>query len=178
MTAGSFQIGNNLWTPANGSMQIEYGAEADILEVAADGIDDARDTFRGRKVREINVSLQWKEDRDPVTGGRGPIDTAAMAFLKKISPSGPSAGKPAQWTEDNADIFNVNQVIVRKIALTRTPGVGSASAKLTLRSWVKPAVRPAVTVTPTTPNPWSPQGAPQPTAPPTGFVATPVTVEP
>ncbi len=177
MARGEFIIGEHEWTSANGNASIKYHSAADNHEVKADGVDDARHTFRGRKVRIITITITWKEDR-LANGNPGPIDTYATNFMKAISPAGPTAGKSWAWTEMSQGVHNVNNITVDSLEETRVPGVGSASATLTLGSWVKPAARPFVTATPTAPTPWSPTEIGPPRAPPPGFATTPVVVKP
>lgn len=177
MAYGDFQIGSWVWGPAWGNATIKYTSAADNLQVKADGIDGARQTFRGRDLTRISVTIQWRQDKAS-DGSQGLIDNYATNFLIGISAVGPLAGKPWAWVEADQAIHNVNNVTVDKVETVRTPGTGMGQATISLTSWTKPAVRPAVTATPTTPNPWSPSGAPQPTSPPTGFAATPVEVKP
>ncbi len=177
MARGEFQLGSWAWGPAWGSAVVKYASAADNLQAKADGIDGARQTFRGRDLTHISVTLQWREDK-AADGSPGPIDLYATRFLTAISPVGTKAGKPWAWVEQDQGIHGVNNVTVDKSDTVYPPSTGMGTATLALTSWTKPAVRPAVTATPSTPNPWSPSGATQPTSPPTGFATTPVEVKP
>jgi len=182
MAYGEFFLGGDArtwaWGPQWGSVLVKYSSAADNNQVKADGKDDARQTFRGREVRRITLTLTWRQDK-AADGGPGPIDIYVTSFLTAISPAGPTAGKPWAWIEDDQGIHNVNNVTVDKLETVRTPGMGSASATITLASWVKPVVKPAVTSTPAQPQPWSPTGTAnfvKRTLP--GFGTTPVKVKP
>lgn len=177
MAYGEFLIGSWAWGPAWGNCTIKYTSAADNLQVKADGIDGARQTFRGRDLTHISVTISWRLDK-AADGSPGPIDLYATQFLTAISAVGSKAGKPWAWTEARQKLHGVNDVTVDKVESVDPPSTGMGTATLSLTSWTKPAVRPAVTATPTTPNPWSPQGAAQPTSPPTGFAQTPVEVKP
>lgn len=176
---GTFSIGEWQWGPQWGNLQIKYKSAAANDQVKADGKDDARQTYKGRKVAEIDITIVWKVDKG-VNGDPGPIEIYVDRFLTAISPRGVNAGKSWAWAERRARIHAVNNVTVDDITTTDTPGTGSASATLKLSSWVKPAVKPAVTATPAKPEPWSP--GPQTatfvkrTLP--GFGNTPVKVKP
>jgi len=177
MAYGEFMIGSWAWGPAYGSVTVKYQSAADNLQVKADGIDGARQTFRGRDLTHISVTISWRVDKAS-DGSPGPIDAYAIDMITAIGPAGAKAGKPWAWTEASQGVHNVNNVTVDKAETSYPPGTGMGTATLALTSWTKPAVRPAVTATPTTPNPWSPPGAAEPASPPTGFVQTPVKVEP
>ncbi len=71
MSLGEFSIATHHWDASKGSVHIKYSSGADNNEVRADGQDDARLTFRGRKTCKISVKLQWKRDYGPGGVGRG-----------------------------------------------------------------------------------------------------------
>lgn len=178
--AGELSIGNWKWVPNYGTVTVKYKSGAENFQVRADGRDDARQTFRGRKLAELQISFTWKEDSDGA-GGQGPIDTYVTDMLTDLSPRGKNAGKSWAWVERDQRLHNVNNITIDDMETVRTPGSGSASATIKASSWVKPAVRPPVTATPTTPDQWSPgpTTAPAPPAPRAGgFAATPVKAKP
>lgn len=160
MAYGEFAIGSWKWQRRHGSVLIAYKSSAEFDKKKADGKNDARTTFKGRKVGEVSITITWKIDK-AAAGAKGPIDSYVRDLLADISPRGPNAGKSWTWTEDDQTIHNANDITIDDIDTKRPPGTGSGTATIKASTWTKPPPTPSVVKTPTKPEPWSPgQGPP------------------
>lgn len=179
MPAGEFSIWDQKWDARYGNVSISYDTSGEWKDVKADGRNDSRKTWLGRKNAEIDIECVCKDDKgDGVVDG--PINTYVRNMIARLGPRGPNGGKPFAWTEDDQDAFNVYDVTVDKVKIKRVPGVGSFTVSWKLSSWVKPAPGPVVQKTPTVAGPWSPgpaKGA-KPATPKAGFDKTPPVVKP
>ncbi len=180
--AGEYSVGKWKWSARYGSVAIKYNGSGDWKTVKADGKNDSRQTWLGRKNAEIEIESVCKDDKPDDVGIDGEINNYARQMIRDLNPRGPNGGKPFAWSEDDQDAFNVYDVTVDHVTLKRTPGAGSFTVSWKLSSWVKPVAGPVVSKTPKVAGPWSPgpvngPNAPKPT-PKTGFSKTPPVVKP
>lgn len=179
MSSGSFSLAKWKWGPQWGNLSIKYASKGEWKDIKADGRNDSRKTFLGRKNAEIHLTL---ESRDDSGNGEvdGEINTYVRNFVTDVGPRGPNGGKSFAWVEDDQEMHNVHDVTVDEVDTERTPGTGKLVTRMTLSSWVKPKPGPIVTKTPAVSGPWSP-GPTKPGAPATpkaGFAQTPPVVKP
>lgn len=180
MPAGEYSIGRWKWTAAYGNVSIRYKGQGDWKDVKADGRNDSRKTWLGRKNAEIEIKSVCKDDKgDGIVDGE--INNYVRSMMRDLGPRGPNGGKPWAWTEDDQDAFNVYDVTVDDVSIDRVPGVGSFTVTWRLSSWVKPPPGPVVIKTPAVAGPWSPgpsSKAPATPTPKAGFSKTPPVVKP
>lgn len=176
MSGGTFSIGTWKWSPQWGNVAIKYVSKGEWKDVKADGRNDSRKTWLGRKNAEISITLESKDD----SGYDGPIDAHVSNMVADIGPRGPNGGKPFAWVEQDQYIHNVSDITIDDAETERTPGTGKLVTKLKASSWVLPKPGPIVTKTPEKSGPWSPGPTkPQPpAAPKAGFTVTPPVVKP
>lgn len=180
MPAGEYSIGKWKWTAAYGNVAIKYRGPGDWKDVKADGRNDSRKTWLGRKNAEIEIKSVCKDDKG-ANGVDGEINNYVRQMIRALCPRGPNGGKPQAWGEDDQDAFNVYDVTVDDVSIDRVPGVGSFTVTWRLSSWVKPVPGPVVIKTPAVAGPWSPGPGAKGAAPPTpkaGFAKTPPVVKP
>lgn len=181
MATGEFSIGPNKWTPAMGSCAIKYKSDGEFKDVKADGKNDARKTWLGRKTGEVDITCESQDDTRPGSDVDGLVDTLVRNFIRPINPRGPDGGKAFAWNEADQDLHQVYNVTVDALTTARPPGSGKLITTIKLSSWTKPAVTaPTVTKTPTVAAQWAPGAKkPQPPgAPPKNFTTTPPVVKP
>lgn len=181
MPAGEYSIGQWKWTAAYGNVSIRYKGTGDWKDVKADGRNDSRKTWLGRKNAEIEIKSVCKDDRPDESGVDPPINNYVRQMIRDLGPRGPKGGIPQTWTEDDQDAFNVYDVTVDDVTIDRVPGVGSFTVTWRLSSWVKPPPGPVVIKTPAVAGPWSPgpsSKAPATPTPKAGFGKTPPVVKP
>lgn len=178
MSDGTFSVGTWKWSPRYGNVSIKYASKGDWKDVKADGRNDSRKTWLGRKNAEISLTLESKDD----SAYDGPIEAYVANMVGDLSPRGPNGGKPFAWVEADQYMHNVSDVTVDDIETERSPGTGKLITKMKLSSWVKPPPGPVVTKTPAVSGQWSqgpmstkPKG---PVAPGKGFTQTPPVANP
>lgn len=131
---GVVQIGEWKW-PAKGVegyAVVGWESSGKVDEKESDGKNDARATWKGRKVGAVTITLTWKET--------DVADAAASAMLTALSPRGPGGGKPFEIVAADQEIHNAHSILVTKlVGPKRTPGSGQTSADITADTWSKPS---------------------------------------
>ena len=138
--------------PSGGvTISIKYKAAAKIDKKEVDGKNDATVTNKGRKARDINVTLEWLySPRDPTVVG-GKVNLEVCAFLAGISPS-VVPGASFDFAEQDSTVqfaMNVKSVMIEDIDIEDyDPSRGTRKATIHAVSWGKGSASANVTDTP------------------------------
>lgn len=94
-------------TGARCTVLCKYKGGVKIEKPKASGKSGTKQTFTGKKVAEVTVTIEWP-DVDPTA-------SLMLAAIATITPHGTSAGNPFDWTERFASIYKVGAVIVEEM---------------------------------------------------------------
>lgn len=135
-------------------LHVKYKSKAKLHKAAGSGKSDAKITFTGKEVGDVEITIKWA-DLDPTAGD---MEQALLA----LSPRGPNAGKAWEWTERWAGIHDAASVIVEELEGPEpTEGTDELTAKIKCSTWTKPSASGAgagTSSTPIDPAKWTAKG--------------------